>query len=266
MTELDLEETVAQVAELIREANSLLFVTGAGVSADSGLPTYRGVGGLYNREETEDGVPIEAALSGPMFASRPALTWKYLWQIGSACVGAEPNAAHQLMARLESERPDVWVITQNVDGLHRSAGSTNLVEVHGNAFELSCTRCRREFTAEEMIAGYEDLAEPPELPPKCVDCGSIVRPNVVLFEETLSTNVCESLDRLSARDFDIVFAVGTSALFPYIAHPFAMAHYRDRPTVEINPTTTSLSAMARYRIPLSATAVAELIAAQLWPE
>ena len=119
------DATITQVARVLRDAESVLFVTGAGVSADSGLPTYRGVGGLYDGEDTEDGVRIEDALSGPMFAKRPALTWKYLWQIGSSCVGAVPNAAHNIIAAIEAEKHDVWVITQNVDGLHRSVGSKN---------------------------------------------------------------------------------------------------------------------------------------------
>ncbi|MHB8899035.1 MAG: Sir2 family NAD-dependent protein deacetylase, partial [Thermoguttaceae bacterium] len=110
-----LDDTIRLVADLVRVSDRILFITGAGVSADSGLPTYRGVGGLYNRGETDDGVTIEEALSGPMLEVRPDLTWKYLWQIGEACRGALPNAAHRIMAELESEKAEVWVLTQNVD-------------------------------------------------------------------------------------------------------------------------------------------------------
>src|ERR1700759_4605688 len=111
--------TIQQVARLVDDAHRILFLTGAGLSADSGMPTYRGVGGLYVDTKTDEGFPIEVALSGPMFRRSPELTWKYLWQIGSACVGARPNPAHEFMARLESEKSEVWVLTQNVDGLHR---------------------------------------------------------------------------------------------------------------------------------------------------
>lgn len=98
------DAVICEVAKILCDARTVLFVTGAGVSADSGLPTYRGVSGLYDGKETEDGVRIEDALSGPMFARRPDLTWKYLWQIASSCAGAVPNAAHDIIAAIESEK------------------------------------------------------------------------------------------------------------------------------------------------------------------
>src|SRR5947209_5837685 len=115
-------ERVGQVVELLRQSRSLLFITGAGLSADSGLPTYRGVGGLYNGRDPEEGLPIEVLLSGDCFAARPELTWKYLLQIERAGRGAKPNRGHEVIAALESRFERVWVLTQNVDGLHRRAG------------------------------------------------------------------------------------------------------------------------------------------------
>ncbi len=243
------DATITQVARVLRDAESVLFVTGAGVSADSGLPTYRGVGGLYDGEDTEDGVRIEEALSGPMFAKRPALTWKYLWQIGSSCVGAVPNAAHNIIAAIEAEKHDVWVITQNVDGLHRSAGSKNLVEVHGHMFDLYCTKCGRDYTATELLSDFCVL---PTLPPKCTRCNGIVRPRVVLFEESLPFSAVQAMDDLSTKEFDVVFAIGTSAIFDYIKRPVSLAQSRNKPTVEINPTQTTLSWSCQYRIQLGA--------------
>lgn len=242
-------DIISQVAPVLDAAKSVLFVTGAGVSADSGLPTYRGVGGLYDAGDTEDGVSIERALSGPMFAARPALTWKYLWQIGSSCSGAVPNAAHRIIAEIEAEKGDVWVITQNVDGLHRAAGSRNLVEVHGHIFDLYCTGCGREYGAGDLVSDYREFTA---FPPRCRECGGIVRPNVVLFDEALPPAVVESLAELSGKDFDAVFAIGTSALFPYIQLPLLWAQSLGRPTVEINPRETEISLACRYRIRMGA--------------
>ena len=243
------DNAIRQVARLLYRARSVLFVTGAGISADSGLPTYRGVGGLYDGAHTEDGVSIEEALSGPMFARRPALTWKYMWQIGAACSGAAPNAAHKVIADIEAEKEDVWVITQNVDGLHRAAGTQNLVEVHGDMFDLYCVRCGCEYTAGKLLESFQGQ---PTLPPICRQCGGVIRPRVVLFEETLPVGVLQSLTELSARDFDVVFAIGTTAVFPYIRWPIERAQENRRATVEINPTRTMLSSSFQHRVPLGA--------------
>ena len=132
MTELSVEnrESIRQLAIRMKEANRVLFITGAGLSADSGLPTYRGVGGLYNQECDEEGLPIEALLSGPMLQARPEVCWRYIAQIETACRGAEPNVGHHFMAWLERQREDVVVLTQNVDGLHRAAGTQQIIEIH----------------------------------------------------------------------------------------------------------------------------------------
>ena len=243
------ESVIAEVAKLLSDASGVLFVTGAGVSADSGLPTYRGVGGLYEAEDTEDGVSIEEALSGPMFAVRPSLTWKYLWQIGSSCVGAIPNAAHRIISEIEAEKSCVWVITQNIDGLHRAAGSRNLIEVHGNSFDLFCTECGQEYRAGELLSDYRIQTT---LPPICTQCEGIIRPKVVLFEEALFQEVVDSLIEIPEKNFDIVIAIGTSALFHYIKLPILWAQSTGKPTVEINPKETEISDVCQYRIRVGA--------------
>lgn len=248
--------TLETVGRLLGRAENLLFVTGAGISADSGLPTYRGVGGLYN-QHTEDGVAIEDALSGAMFSARPELTWKYLWQIGKACRGARPNAAHAVIAELEKQKPNVWVLTQNVDGLHRQAGSQNLVEVHGNIYDLTCTECDRSYRARELLAEY---GEHPPIPPRCVDCQGILRPRVVLFGELLSSGVVETLSQVAEEPCDLIFAVGTTAVFPYIREPVVRAGVMGVPAVEINPRPTSLSDRFSYCLRMGAAEAME----QLW--
>lgn len=233
-------DLVDAVAELLARSQSALFITGAGMSADSGLPTYRGVGGLYNDETPEDGVRIEVALSGEMLARRPSVTWRHIAHIEAACRGARPNKGHQVIAALEQRLGRVVVLTQNVDGLHRAAGSTNVIDLHGRIHHLRCVRC--DFAVEVRdFAGIE-------IPPACPTCGSLVRPDVVLFGEALPADPFSRLQRELDRGFDVVFAIGTTALFPYIARPVLVARAEGIPTVEINPGRTDLSDVVDIRL------------------
>ncbi|MGH8758480.1 MAG: Sir2 family NAD-dependent protein deacetylase, partial [Burkholderiales bacterium] len=168
-----MEAAIQRVAQALQRAERILVISGAGLSADSGLPTYRGLGGLYNGM-TEEGLPIEAALSGPMLQRDPALCWKYLAQLGKACLGAKPNAGHYAIAELQRRKPGCWVLTQNIDGYHRAAGSPveRLIEIHGELAPLFCQSCGAE--SAELA---QHLERP--LPPKCVHCGGILRPPVV---------------------------------------------------------------------------------------
>jgi len=136
MTESSIDESnntaIDAIVQVLTGCQSILFITGAGVSADSGVPTYRGIGGLYNVDTTAEGYAIEEVLSAEMFARDPALTWKYLAQIGLAAQDAKHNRAHEVIAEIEAHFDRVWTLTQNVDSFHRSAGSKNLIEAHGN--------------------------------------------------------------------------------------------------------------------------------------
>lgn len=249
------EDTIARIAELLRQSRRVLFVTGAGISADSGLPTYRGVAGLYEGKETEEGLPIEAALSGEVFALRPDITWKYLAQIERNCRGAKPNAAHRAIAELETRLALAQVFTQNVDGLHRRAGSRDLIEVHGSLDTLHCPRCRYRSPVESL--------EGRDLPPQCPQCGSVLRPDIVLFGESLPEGAIDRLLATLAEGVDMVFAIGTTAVFPYVAHP-VMAAVRARiPTVEINPAATRLSEHVGFRLRMGAAAALTAIMARL---
>ncbi len=244
-------QMIAGVAKELAQAQSVLFITGAGISADSGLPTYRGVGGLYNQDDTEDGIPIEMALSGPMFEMRPELTWKYIQQIESACRGARYNRAHEIMAALEERKSRVWVLTQNVDGFHVDAGSQNVIEIHGSVRKLRCTACRWA----ETVASYEGLG----VLPRCPECSSVVRPDVVLFGEQLAMDKLNTLGAQLHAGFDIVFSVGTTSVFPYIASPILRANAAGRPTVEINPGQSEVSEVVRYRLRAGASHALEAV-------
>lgn len=239
-----IEAALDAVAECLSRAGSALFITGAGISADSGLPTYRGVGGLYDSETTEEGLRIEEALSGDVFAIRPDITWKYLIQIEENCRGAQPNAAHRAIAALDRHLDRVMVFTQNVDGLHRAAGSREIIEIHGNLQQLVCTRCDHEEGAPDL-AGRG-------VPPLCPDCGGVLRPKVVLFGEALPEEPLDRFIDALQKGFDIVFSIGTSSVFPYITQPVVFAAGSGIPTVEINPAMTQLSEMVDFYIPLGA--------------
>jgi NAD-dependent deacetylase len=230
---------IADIAKELSRCHRVFFITGAGVSADSGLPTYRGVGGLYEDTDTEDGVPIEVALSGRMLRRNPAVAWKHILRIENACRGAKPNRSHEVIKLLE-ERFDVWTLTQNVDGFHRDAGSRQLIEIHGNVHRLLCTVC----DWEDHVDDYEHLT----MPPACPSCDALVRPDVVLFGEMLDPASIAVLERQLAIGFDAVFSVGTTSVFPYIAMPVLEAQRRGALTVEINPGTTSVSAEVKHRV------------------
>ena len=246
---------VAAAARILAKSESVLFVTGAGISAESGLPTYRGVGGLYDAGDTEEGLPIEVLLSGDTLLSRPDRTWKYLGAIERACRGARPNAAHEAIAKLERERPRVVVLTQNVDGLHRAAGSRNVIEIHGDVHDLTCTRC----PWQERVGDYEGL----EVPPRCPRCSAPVRPAVVLFGEMLPRAAVERLEEELRLGFDAVFSVGTTSVFPYVAAPVLMARARGAWTVEVNPGETEVSHVVDVRLRCGAAAALAAVLAAL---
>lgn len=242
-------QLVEAFAERVREARSALFVTGAGISADSGLPTYRGIGGLYDRATVDEGFPIEVALSGAMMEMAPEVCWKYIHQIESACRGAQPNAAHTIIARLHERFERACVLTQNVDGFHRAAGSADVIEIHGNIRELHCTACAWEREVDDYT-GIEPELGTPDAPraPTCPDCGSIVRPRVVLFGEMLPDPAIARLRAELQLGFDLVVSVGTTSAFPYIAEPVVRARRRGAATVEINPGVSEVTGLVDLRI------------------
>jgi NAD-dependent deacetylase len=229
-----------RAAALFGRACSILFVTGAGISADSGLPTYRGIGGLYDRETTEEGFPIEVALSGEMLRRNPGICWKYIAEIEAACRGARFNRAHEIVAELEREKERVCVLTQNVDGFHRAAGSENVIAIHGDIHDLRCIGCDGTW----RVADFAGLS----IPPRCEHCGACLRPGVVLFGELLPPGEVEALERELRRGFDLVVSIGTSSVFPYIAGPVVDAARRGIPTIEIDPGETEISGFVELRI------------------
>ena len=151
---------------MVDGAERILFVTGAGISADSGLPTYRGIGGLYDRATTEEGYAIEDALSGAMLARHPAICWKYIAQIEAACRGAVPNDAHHAIARLERGCRMCACSRRTSTGSIAPPDRENLLEIHGNVGRLFCTACDLEGRGRDLRRP-SDPAELPECERSC---------------------------------------------------------------------------------------------------
>ncbi len=184
----------------IDEQTRVLVLTGAGISAESGLATFRGAGGLW------DGHPVEQVASPEGFAADPDLVWRFYSLRRRDAAAAEPNAAHRALAALERRLGDRFLlVTQNVDGLHARAGSGRVVEIHGTLWRTRCSRCLRP--------PHPDAAFPVEAPlPRCT-CGALLRPDIVWFGEMLDPAVTRRIDRFihEAAGGPFVFlAVGTS--------------------------------------------------------
>jgi NAD-dependent deacetylase len=186
-----------------------------------------------------------------MMRRNPSLTWKYIHQIEASARGASYNRAHAILAEAERRFERVWVLTQNVDGLHRKAGSKNVIDIHGDVHHVLCTACRFEETVED----YADLAPLP----LCPDCRAPLRPDVVLFGELLPPEKVEILEGELQRGFDVVFSIGTTSVFPYIARPVVEARMRRSPTIEINPGETVVSGAVDVKLEMRAAEACEAI-------
>lgn len=220
----------SRIRDILRARGAVVVVTGAGVSAASGVPTFRGADGLWRNFRAEE-LATPAA-----FARDPRLVWEWYDWRRQLIAGCRPNAAHDALARLErSYGGDFLLVTQNVDGLHRQAGSRKLVEVHGDIWRLRCQDCGAE---------REDRRTPlPALPPRCPACGGLERPGVVWFGEPLPEEALERAFEGAAR-CELMLVVGTSAVVYPVAHLPAAAKEAGAYVVEVNPAPTPLTALA----------------------
>ena len=221
-----------EAAARLRAARRLLVLTGAGISAESGVPTFRGPEGLWRQFRPEDLATPEA------FARDPHLVWEWYDWRRQKIAAVAPNAAHHALARLEAASPEMLLATQNVDGLHARAGSRRLLELHGSLWVLRCVECRAE--REDRRAAIGDL------PPRC-SCGGLLRPGVVWFGEALPQDVLYR-SFAAARAADAVLVVGTSSIvFPAAALPQeARAH--GACVIEVNPEATPLTPLAHVSL------------------
>jgi NAD-dependent protein deacetylase/lipoamidase len=238
-------DVVERLAEQLRRARRVSVLTGAGVSAASGVPTFRGAGGLWGSFRAEDLATPEA------FARDPRLVWEWYEWRRARIAACQPNAAHEVLARWTIESPHHTVITQNVDDLHVRAGTQRLVRLHGSIWELTCwNRCG--------AAPWRDEHVPlPAQPATCPSCGGLARPAVVWFGESLSSDDVNAA--LAACSCDVFMTVGTSALVYPAAGLVQHAKAQGAFTAEINLEATPASSV----VDLAIHANAEVILPQI---
>jgi len=204
-------------------------LTGAGVSAESGVPVFRGEEGLWRNYRPEELATPDA------FRRNPRLVWEwYEWR--RELIGARsPNPAHETLATMDKTLPDFTLITQNVDGLHQAAGSESVLEVHGNIWRVRCTAC--PYLSEDHRVPL------PELPPRCPECGGLLRPDVVWFGESLSQEVLDAA-WAAAAGCQTMLVIGTSAVVQPAASLPMVALRNGAQLIEFNPAETPLSRQA----------------------
>jgi NAD-dependent deacetylase len=222
--------------ERLQKAYSVVVVSGAGMSAASGIPTFRGKDGLWNKFKPHELANLKA------FLDNPERVWEwYNWRRELIRV-AKPNLGHYALVDMAKYFPDFQIITQNVDGLHQRAGSTGVIELHGNIMRDKCISC-----------SYEAEAQPDEHAkalPHCPECRSLLRPAVIWFGEMLPQEAIGSAQRLSA-EAELIFSVGTSGLVEPAASLPYLARGNGAYVVEVNPDETPLSSIANERFAFS---------------
>lgn len=225
-------EKIIKLAEFINTSKKTVFFGGAGVSTESGVKDYRSEDGLYNTVR-EYGVSPETILSHSFFVSKPDIFYDFYYKYFLE-LDVEPNTAHFVLAEMEQKGKLSSVITQNIDGLHQKAGSKNVIELHGTTAVHYCMKCGRPFPLDELKALKGKV-------PKCEKCGELVRPDVVLYEESLKENVVEkAIDEISAADLLII---GGTSLAVYPAAMY-IRYFKGSHIVLINKGKTDLDSNA----------------------
>jgi NAD-dependent deacetylase len=234
------------IVRAVRDASRLLVITGAGISAESGIPTFRDPGGWWKNYKPEELATRDA------FDRDPVEVWRWYDMRRAIVAGAEPNSAHRALAHAESSGRRVAIVTQNVDDLHERAGSREIVHVHGCIWQLKCT-------VEQTV--FEDRRVPlPMLPPRCPR-GHFARPNIVWWDEDLDPLVVARVNALTDEAFNVVLVVGTEATFDYIRDWALRAKALGDLLVEVNPLCTALTPHADGRFEGNAGEVLDAILA-----
>lgn len=223
-----LDESLDRAAESLRAAERVCVLTGAGVSAESGVPTFRASDGLW------EGHRIEEVATPFGFQKNPKLVWQFYNARRANIATVQPNPGHFALAAIEDRLKSFTLATQNVDGLHRAAGSRNVLELHGSLYRTRCTAC-----GVEADRGLEPLGELP----KCPDCEGLLRPAIVWFHEQLPEAVIESA-MVAASECDVLLVVGTSAVVFPAASLIPIAKGAEATVIEVNMTRTEASEQA----------------------
>ena len=227
-----MSDPVLELKKLVAESNNIVFFGGAGVSTESGIPDFRSVDGLYNQQYK---YPPETILSHSFFVSRPEEYYEF-HRAKLVAPDAKPNRAHKRLAELEAEGKLKAVITQNIDGLHQAAGSKNVLELHGSIHRCYCMQCGRSYPADRMNLGTGI--------PRC-DCGGVIRPDIVLYEESLDEEILsKSIHYI--RNADVMIVGGTSlAVYPAAG---LLNYYRGNKLVLVNRSATPYDSAANLII------------------
>ncbi|WP_337032529.1 NAD-dependent protein deacylase [Paenibacillus illinoisensis] len=223
---------VEQLASWIQESLNIVFFGGAGTSTESGIPDFRSAAGLYQTEQHSP-YPPEELLSRHFFDQHADIFYDF-YRGKMLHPNAEPNGCHKLLARLEQEGLLKAVITQNIDGLHQKAGSTNVLELHGSVHRNACMDCGRFYPLDDIIRSKDAV-------PRCAACNGVIKPDVVLYEEELDQNTLyQSVDAISSAD--LLLVGGTSLT----VHPAAqlITYFRGKHTVLLNATPTAYDRQA----------------------
>ena len=211
----------------VRECRSLCVLSGAGVSAESGVPTFRGPEGLWRLRDPMSLATPEA------FAEDPKEVWEWYQWRRQRIRDCAPNPGHAALAAVEAAKPDFLLITQNVDGLHRAAGSRRVAEIHGNIWVVRCVGCgAQRYEQGDFTA----------LPPRCEGCGGLLRPGVVWFGEMLPREASEAATNMLSR-CEVLIVAGTSAVVAPASGFAAVAKRHGARVIEVNPEETPVSAI-----------------------
>lgn len=230
-----MEDKVKKLQELIDAANRIVFFGGAGVSTESNIPDFRSVDGLYHQKYA---YPPETILSHTFFMENPREFYKF-YHDKMLVLDAKPNSAHQKLAEMEQKGKLLAVVTQNIDGLHQKAGSRTVYELHGSIHRNHCTRCGKFFDAAYM--------QKQKGVPHCDACGGLIKPDVVLYEESLDMDVIHGAVQ-AMKDADLLIVGGTS-LVVYPAAGLVRYFNGDRDhIVLINKSSTYMDSDAGLRI------------------
>lgn len=220
-----------ELITILKAARDVTALTGAGVSQESGLRTFRDPqSGIYTQQRPEDLASPEG------FARNPKLVWDWYAGRREQLKSARPNRGHYALAEMERRIPNFQLVTQNVDGLHQAAGSRGVVELHGNIQQVKCSRCAR------LADDWDDQGEGV---PTCRVCGGLLRPNVVWFGESLPRPALEKAIE-AARSCEVFFSIGTSAVVQPAASLAVAAKNRNGVLVEVNPEETALTSRADF--------------------
>jgi NAD-dependent deacetylase len=228
------------IKDKIIDLDKFVFLTGAGISKESGIPTFRGPEGLWRKYD-----PMTlASISG--FYKDPKLVWEFYKYRQELVYNCSPNPGHGSIADFEKIKESSYVLTQNIDGLHEKAGSKNIIELHGNILKVECTVCK----FKDKIKGK--IEEP--LPPICNMCKNVLRPSVILFGESLKQEVWEKAEQIS-NNCDVMFIVGTSLNVGPVNQLPLYAKRNGTILIEVNPEPTVFTEIMDYYVQGSATEV-----------